>query len=370
MFLCPTCHVNLSRVQGNPGVFWVCPSCGGRTATISSLRKNIANEAVNRLWLRARSDDAPRRRSCPACFAPMAEVCLTPAPSEHVIDVCTRCHTVWFDAREYERMPLLEQLPKTFIGSLPPEARERYAMLEVEAIQDRRARYAGEAAPDETWQYIPAMFGLPVKYGERVKNTIPWVTFGFAALIAVISLAAFGEGESAFQSLGLIPADFLRNGGLTFVTSVFLHGDLSHLLGNLYFLVVFGVNVEDVLGEMRYVSLILLSILAGGLAHVFGHSDSTLPCIGASGFISGILAYYALAFPHARLGWMFRWGFVFRWVNVSARVMFLIWLMLQIVGIDQQLKGFSNVSALAHVGGVMAGALFWAMEKSKSRART
>ena len=370
MFLCPTCHVNLSRVQGNPGVFWVCPSCGGRTATIASLRKNVIHETVNRIWLRARAEDVPRRRDCPACFAPMAEVCLTFEPSEHVIDVCTRCQVVWFDAREYELVPTMEQLPTTFIASLPPEARERYAMLEVAAIQERHDRDSEGDAPDEDWKYIPALFGLPVKYHGRMADTIPWVTCGLAALIAVVSVAAFYEGESAMRELGLIPTEFSRRGGLTFITSIFLHGGIWHLLSNLYFLVTFGSHVEDSLGRARYAVLLLLAAVMEGAAHVLGDSGSALPCVGASGVISGVLAYYALAFPHARLGWIFRYGFIIRWCNVSARVMFLIWLMLQIVGIDQQLKGFSNVSALAHVGGVVAGALFWAMEKSKPRART
>ena len=363
--------MSLSRVQGDaPGVFWVCSSCGGRTATIASLRKNVIRETVNRLWLRARSEGAPRRRDCPACFAPMAEVCLTPEPSEHVIDVCTRCQVVWFDAREYERMPAMEQLPTTFIASLPPEARERFAMLEVAAIQERHDRDSEDDAPTEAWKYIPALFGLPVKYHGRVKDTIPWVTCGLAALIAIVSVAAFYEGESAVRELGLIPTEFSRRGGLTFITSIFLHGGIFHLLSNLYFLVTFGSHVEDSLGRARYTVLLLLAAVMEGAAHVFGVPESTIPCVGASGVISGVLAYYALEFPHARLGWIFRWGLIIRWVNVSARVMFLLWLALQAAGIWQQLQGFSNVSALSHMGGVAAGAVFWAVGKIRAQTST
>jgi membrane associated rhomboid family serine protease len=298
----------------------------------------------------------------------MAEVCLPAALSSQVIDVCTCCQIVWFDAHEYERVPAAPMPPKTFMSSLPPEARERYALMEVDAIWERYDREE-KNAPDATWKYIPALFGLPVEYAGQVENAVPWVTWSLASLIAVVSLAAFSEGEAVFRRFGLIPAECLRDGGLTFITSLFLHGGFAHLLGNMYFLVVFGDNVEEVLGKARYALLFLLAALAGGLAHVLGDMDAAVPCVGASGAISGIIAYYALAFPHARLGWMLRWGVVFKWVNLSSRVMFLLWLAFQLLGVWMQRRGFSQVSALAHMGGVAVGALFWAVDAWRDRDR-
>ena len=97
--------------------------------------------------------------------------------------------------------------------------------------------------------------------------------------------------------------------------------------------------------------------------HVVGNAESAIPCIGASGGISGVLAYYALAYPHAKLGLMLRVGLLFKWIRFSARVMFLLWLLLQAFGVGMQYAGFSHVSAIAHLGGAAVGVLFWAMER-------
>jgi len=138
-----------------------------------------------------------------------------------------------------------------------------------------------------------------------------------------------------------------------------LHGGILHLIGNMYFFLVFGDNVEDWLGEKRYLLLILFSLLAGDIFHILGDPSSTIPVIGASGGISGIIAYYALKFPHARLGILFGYYFHYDWIKMPAYVMFVIWIVLQMVGVWQQLAGYSNVSSLAHLGGAAVGVIFW-----------
>ncbi|MCL1920718.1 MAG: rhomboid family intramembrane serine protease [Kiritimatiellaeota bacterium] len=349
--------MSLSREQNDLGVFWGCPSCRGRAVTVALLRKGLTREAVNALWLAARSPSAPRRRECPACLTPMAEVCLPAALSAQTIDVCTRCQTVWFDTHEYERMPAAPPPPKTFVQSLPPEARERYAMMVMQEMQERHAEES--QTPNETWQFIPAMLGLPFERTSRVKSQAPLLTWGLAMAIAAVSVTALLAGEDAIQRFALVPARLAESGGLTLITAVFLHGGWLHLLSNLYFLVVFGDDVEDLLGKTRYALLLLLAALAGGLAHTLWDPRATVPCVGASGVISAIITYYALALPHARLGFLLRVYWRVKWVNLSARNMFLLWFAMQLLGIWKQVSGFGSVSALAHVGGVAVGALFW-----------
>jgi membrane associated rhomboid family serine protease len=103
------------------------------------------------------------------------------------------------------------------------------------------------------------------------------------------------------MQFGLVPAELWRDGGITLITSFFLHGDLFHLIGNAYFLLIFGDNVEDQLGRWRYALVVLLAALAGDLLHVAADPRDTVPCIGASGGISGVIVFYALKFPQARL---------------------------------------------------------------------
>ena len=366
MNICPICHVNLSREQNQLGVFWACASCGGRSGTVSMLRRGLTRDTVNALWQKARSEDAPKKRECPACFARMAEVTLPSTLSAQTIDVCTRCQTVWFDMHEFERMPALPPPPKTFMQSLPPEARERFAMLELKAAQERRNAEA--QMPDETWKYIPALFGLPFEHTSRVKSRKPLVTWCLTAAITAVSLVAFLDASEVFRHFALVPATLLNSFGLTLITSVFLHGGFLHLFSNMYFLMVFGDDVEDRLGKARYALMFLTTALAGGIVHTLSNFSDTTPCVGASGAISGIITYYALAFPHARLGWMVRWHTIIRWFNLSARTMFIVWFMLQVFGAWQQIKGFSDVSALAHLGGIATGALFWAIGVWRNRA--
>jgi membrane associated rhomboid family serine protease len=178
-------------------------------------------------------------------------------------------------------------------------------------------------------------------------------------------LYAFPEGMDA---LALVPAEPFRMGGLTFATSLLLHAGLLHLFGNLYFLFVFGDNVEDTLGPLRFAILLVIASLAGDVAHILADPQSEVPLVGASGGISGVIAFYALRFPHARLGFLFRIGFhYFRWVNLPAWSAFLLWCGLQVYGAYEQILGFSIVSALAHLSGAGVGVAWWAVSRMRSR---
>ena len=285
-----------------------------------------------------------------------------PAKGKHAterLEVCTVCQFVWFDFSEYEALPGIPKKP-AMENMLPPEAREKLALLEIDAIREKAMDSDwGENSPDAWWQWIPSLLGMPVECDAATTRSLPWATWGLAALITAVSVISFFDLQSAIKSLGLVPAYLWRYGGLTFLTSSFLHGGVFHLLGNMYFFLVFGDNVEDWLGKWRFILLFVCSVLAGNIAHILGNPDSIIPCIGASGGISGIMAYYALKFPKAKIGFMMRAYFMVRWIRMSACWMFLIWMVMQFFGIWAQLSGFSNVSALAHLGGAATGFVFW-----------
>ena len=150
------------------------------------------------------------------------------------------------------------------------------------------------------------------------------------------------------------------------MTSFVLHGGIFHLVSNMYFLVVFGDNVEDWLGKGRFILLLVGAALVGDIAHILSDPASSVPCVGASGGISGIVAFYAMKFPHAKLGVALRCYYaVFRWISGPAYVFFIFWLILQTIGTWLQLSGFSNVSSVAHLGGASVGMLFWALSRKE-----
>jgi membrane associated rhomboid family serine protease/Zn-finger nucleic acid-binding protein len=337
------------------GLTWVCPSCRGRAVTLDLLRHVVPRPLVNRLWQRARSGQYPAVRRCPACRRLMAEVPIVATESKTTyLDVCTGCHFVWFDTREFEGLPKIPgRTPKD--EALTPKRREARALAQLEILRQESQVTDVLTPPDHWWQFALALFGIPAEYNDTPLRSRPLVTWLLAAVIAGVSLTAMGDLKATVENWGLIPAEFGRHYGLTFLTSFLLHGGLFHLLGNLYFLVVFGDNTEDVLGRRRYLLLVATAALVGDITHILTDPRATIPCVGASGGISGILAYYCLRFPRARVGIVW-W---FHWIRLPVGVMFALWVLSQILGALWISSGFGNVAVFAHLGGAAVGVLFW-----------
>jgi membrane associated rhomboid family serine protease len=159
---------------------------------------------------------------------------------------------------------------------------------------------------------------------------------------------------NAIQRYAVVPADITAGRHLgTLVTSLFLHANLLHVGGNMLFLWIFGNNVEDRLGELRFLVVYFASGLAGSLLQVAIAPTSTIPLLGASGAISGILAAYVLYFPRARVLTYILPFFVF---TLSAYVFIGYWIALN------ALQAFLNIGVsgggvafFAHIGGFVTG---------------
>lgn len=341
--------------------------------TIPTLRRVARREYVNQLWQATLTLPAGRT-GCPMCHNGMAVV---ENMLDHEtgalameIDVCRCCQTVWFDTHEAEevlaRVPVevvAEEAPK----ELPQKAREIIALAEIERIRERANTEDAYTPPDEGWQTILTVFGFPVEDNAPGLSRWPFVTWSVVLLMTLATvLMMWLGGQKIVDEWGFVPADPWRANGLTFFTAFFLHAGWIHLVGNAVFLLIFGDNVEDYLGHLRYVVLLFGAALAGDLLHGAFEVRSTLPSVGASGGIAGVITFYALQFPKARLVYFIRWGFFLRWVRFSAWIGFAIWLGTQLLGLWQQHQGLSNVSALAHLGGAAFGVLFWLIVKASA----
>ncbi|MBI4464011.1 MAG: rhomboid family intramembrane serine protease [Acidobacteria bacterium] len=328
------------------------------------LRRTVAREAINRLWASVREGKTEPGRPCPACERPMVVIHTRGRGQPLTLDVCTRCEFVWFDPKEFEALPPAAPPPGVDEKQLPMEARLLLAKYEIEQIDDHPLPLeVDEAPPVQGWKALPAFLGMPVEYESHALQRLPWATWGLAAAVSLCSLLAFLDFARAVQDFALIPAEVGRYWGLTLLTAFFLHGGWLHLLGNLYFLLVFGDDVEDYLGKSRYLLVLLLATATGGLLHTLGHPDSTTPVIGASAGVSGILVYYGLQYPRARLGFLIQYFFLFRWIRLRAWMYVLLWIVLQSIGALQQLTGVTQVSFLGHLGGAAIGFLFWLLWK-------
>ncbi len=178
--------------------------------------------------------------------------------------------------------------------------------------------------------------------------------------LLVANAAAFGyqlfgpwDPQALVQAFGLVPARFGAEAGgafpapwVTLFSSMFLHGDLFHLGGNLLYLWIFANNVEDVLGHGRFLLFYFISGLGAHALHAVTNVGSTLPTIGASGAISGVLAAYLLRFPHARVVTLLVLGFFVRTMVVPASIVIGAWFVVQLA------SGLASFGAVASGGGV------------------
>jgi membrane associated rhomboid family serine protease len=340
-------------------VFWHCPKCGGRTASLEFLRRNAAKEAIDKLWNAARNAAPRGALPCPACERRMVEVEARSAGGSVEVDVCAPCHFIWFDAGELEALPgkapalAPEEIP--LAARLSDEDRRELAHAQVEdlAVRHREARGEEVRRPETPFEWFRWLFGLPITARSRLAE-VPVVTLLTTAAIAVIGIWTMGS-DDATKAFGLVPAEWERLGGLTFFTSFFLHADAEHLVGNLTFFLIVGAGAEDLLGKGRFVLLLAAATLAGGIAHVLAEPASIVPCVGASGGISGLLTFFAAKNPSARIGLVFG----LPWIRVPAGAVLLLWACLQLPELIFQLQGNTDVAATAHLGGAIAGVAFW-----------
>jgi membrane associated rhomboid family serine protease len=210
---------------------------------------------------------------------------------------------------------------------------------------------------------------IPVR-DENPTRHRAWVTLG----LVVLNVAAFAgqlvDGSSHLvQEFGFIPADGLADAPRVF-GSMFLHGGFLHLIGNLIYLWIFGNNVEDVLGPVRYLGLYLLSGVAGHAAHLATNVGSMVPTIGASGAISGLLAAYLIRFPRAKVQSLLLLFVFLRWVRLPAAIVIGYWLVLQVINGAADLGGGpgGGVAWFEHLGGFAAGALLFPLLAAPRRA--
>ena len=212
------------------------------------------------------------------------------------------------------------------------------------------------------FKYLICILGVPVEYDPPPLQGRPFATWTLIGLVTAVSVYAWQFMPAAPVEWGFVPAEMWRHGGLTLVTSFFLHGGFIHLLGNMYFLAVFGDNVEDLLGWRRYLLLLLVATLAGDLLQAGAQMSPLIPCIGASGGVAGVLVYYGLTFPHGRLRLLLRFVFV----EVSVWSALALWAGIQVISMIVQRA--DEVGYGAHVGGAFTGLIFWSLNRGRAPA--
>ncbi len=211
--------------------------------------------------------------------------------------------------------------------------------------------------------FVPLHDGVPLRFMRA-----PYVTYGIVVACAALFLLTVQGREEAGQiaiaaGFGLIPSVLFGTAQLpaeilqlppwaTLFSNILLHASFAHLLANMLFLWVFGDNVEDAMGHMRFLVFFLLCGLAGSLLHAMMNPGSEQPLIGASGAISGVIASYLMLYPRVRI-----WGLALKWIPVRIPAFYALgaWILFQLLSalVDKQ----GNVGWWAHLGGLGAGAV-------------
>lgn len=211
---------------------------------------------------------------------------------------------------------------------------------------------------------------IPIRDTNR-SETYPVINYCIiaATILAFIFELFQGQGLKEFIfRYGLVPARYaeaqiaanftISQRVLPFFTSLFLHGGFLHLLGNMWFLYIFGDNVEDRFGHLRYLAFYLLCGLAAGASHLVLNWHSNVPTIGASGAIAGVMGAYLILYPRAKVLTLLPLFFFFTFVEVPAFLFLGIWFLFQFLIAAATAGQAGGIAWGAHIGGFIFGIVF------------
>jgi len=340
---CPRCTFLLSVLEHKGVELDHCPRCRGTFLDAGETTALFGAAMEPEAWVEAWPTEnlGPTRLKCPKDSAVLHGHRVRFSEREVEVDTCEQCKGLWVDAHEARALKAI-----------------------IDAAQNEAARKSQGLDRPGVGSYLFQLFtGMPVEAWNpvRARPVIMHTIFGALILFFVMQVM-FREGLAQEPGIVmLVPAEVMHGQHLwTLVTAAFLHGGLMHLLGNLYFLWVFGDNVEDVLGPKRFIALYAVALLAGALLHLLTNQQSTLPMLGASGAIAGIMGAYLVLFPKVRVYVML---LVFR-INIGVIWYLGFWIAMQFA---MMAMGGEGVAWMAHIGGFIAGAAMAFVFKKSAR---
>ena len=212
---------------------------------------------------------------------------------------------------------------------------------------------------------------IPLKDDNPTYSTpiITYFIIGICVFVFLLEISSPNYKSGAiFYSWGVIPASLIHNLQLpdevyrvppiiTLFTSMFMHGGFMHLIGNMLYMWIFADNIEDGLGKTKFIIFYLLSGIAAALTQVYMNTESTIPMVGASGAIGGVLGAYIVNYPKAKVLVLIPLGFFSQIVRVPAIFVLGIWFLLQFVSSALSGSSGGGVAYGAHIGGFVFGAI-------------
>ena len=359
---CPVCSYRLKRATSKNIVVDVCTHCSGIWFDSGELqvflRELVKSDKITpqktRLFqprdIETSDQSTQKIRMCPKCGLVMKTFNYA-YDSNVFVDKCPECEGIWTDAGEAKEIAgHLKEDPKAkFIGH--DIVKHQQSLNELEEWADLAGKFAGPVS--FLWLFMPKIIIPLGDDNERTK--FPAITLSIIVLCCAIFLfQMFGvnDHETFFHRFGFVPTNFWSIG---LITSMFLHGGILHLLGNMYFLWIFGDNIEDRLGHWWYIVFYLAGDFAASILHTLFNMGSDIPSIGASGAISAVMGAYFVFYPQARL----KLFCICRVISIPSFIYLLIWFLFQLLF---GAIAFSNevsygIGWFAHIGGFAFGML-------------
>lgn len=356
---CPRCQIPLAQVPGPEANSALCGRCRG----LHLLAQDQSSTLGRELGALATAPLSPvpyeARLECPAACALMESRVLQHEAHAVTFDRCPVCKGLWFDGGEL-------QLIRQIVSATQRRDRtSRASRKELDAIERAKRQLSLDAAQvaggdDDSgtkssagWWLFSFLTQLPLE-GHNPVYRFPiwtWLIMGVCTLLFVLTIVF---GEAFVAPLLFRPSDLAQqpSGLMRMLSTSFLHGGLLHLVGNLYFLKIFGDNVEDRLGRLWFPVLYLGADLVGSTIYVFTAADPSIPVVGASGAISGLLGAYLVFFPDARISVAPQLLTLFRQLHLRAVFYLPFWLVLQFLYAS---LGGGGVAWWAHIGGFVGG---------------
>jgi len=354
---CPVCYHSLRRLKSRDIIIDACPHCKGiwfddgelpeyvKSLSQSSKIQPRKDHLFESRQVTSLSQLKEQNRICPCCEFVMKKFNYA-YDSNVFLDKCPNCNGLWADAGEVSQIAsYLKDNPK--VKAIAKDLIKKQKNLE--ACQDltnfnRIPLYA---------LYMPKII-IPLS-DDTPRQKFPFLTITIIAMCTACFLAQtflVGSPGNFVEKYGFVPSNFFDLGLLT---SIFLHGGTIHLIGNMFFLWLFGDNIEDIFSRLGFLTFYLACGIFANVIHGVFNLDSQIPCIGASGAISGIMGAYLAFYPKARLKVLV----ICRIIHIPAYLYLVFWFLLQIFNLFlSNMIGCSGVAWYAHIGGFVFGLLF------------
>jgi membrane associated rhomboid family serine protease len=202
---------------------------------------------------------------------------------------------------------------------------------------------------------------IPLSDATRQPRSVPVVTISIVIVNVVVFILELAGGDAFVERWMLVPADIVAGRHwITILTAMFMHAGWMHIIGNMVFLWAFGPEIEDAMGPIRYLLFYLLCGLAASLAQIAMAPHSTVPNLGASGAIAGVMGAFLITYPRDQMRTVLLIGWFVRIAFIPAGLLIGFWFIIQLfsqIGSVADVQSGGGVAYAAHVGGFIFGAI-------------